>query len=216
MDYAAHYNRLIARARHRILTVYRERHHVVPRCIGGSNDRENIVALTPEEHFVAHQLLVKMHPGNFALVWSASCMTGATSRMQRSNKLYGWLRRRFAQMVSERHTGCARSAEARAKMSAAHLGKKRAPHTAETRAKMSAASKGRPKSLAHRDAFVKARTGLKLKPHSLEGRANQSRGVRAAFANGANHGNHSDPGYRARQSESMKRIWAERQLRKAG
>ena len=35
MNYAAHYERLVKRARSRSLVGYRERHHVVPKCMGG-------------------------------------------------------------------------------------------------------------------------------------------------------------------------------------
>ena len=38
MNYFDHYDRLIARARTRVLEGYRERHHVLPRCMGGSNE----------------------------------------------------------------------------------------------------------------------------------------------------------------------------------
>lgn len=47
-----------------------ERHHIVPRALGGSNAKDNIVPLTPREHFVAHLLLAKIHGGKmwFAVV----------------------------------------------------------------------------------------------------------------------------------------------------
>jgi hypothetical protein len=47
MDWALHYNRLIERARSRDLSGYVERHHVVPKCLGGGEDR---VRLTAREH----------------------------------------------------------------------------------------------------------------------------------------------------------------------
>lgn len=37
-----------------------ETHHIVPKCMGGSNDKENLVNLTAREHFVAHKLLYKI------------------------------------------------------------------------------------------------------------------------------------------------------------
>ena len=70
MDYTKHYNLLIERAKNRLLECYTERHHIVPRCMGGSDDLDNLVDLTPEEHYVAHQLLVKMHPGEHKLVYA--------------------------------------------------------------------------------------------------------------------------------------------------
>ena len=62
MNYSAHYDRLIARARSQTLVGYHEQHHVVPKCMGGGNELANLVNLTAEEHYVAHQLLVKMYP----------------------------------------------------------------------------------------------------------------------------------------------------------
>lgn len=44
---------------------YVEKHHIIPKSIGGSNKKENLVALTPKEHFVCHLLLVKMTTGKF-------------------------------------------------------------------------------------------------------------------------------------------------------
>lgn len=105
MDYHAHYNRLISRARSRVLEGYFEGHHVVPKCLGGSDTPDNIVYLTAEEHFVAHLLLVKMHPANGKLAWAAYMMTvsSKTHVAERSrNKLYGWLRRRISSEAKKR------------------------------------------------------------------------------------------------------------------
>ena len=49
---------------------YVERHHILPKCVGGGDESENLVPLTPEEHYLAHQLLVKMHPDNHRLALS--------------------------------------------------------------------------------------------------------------------------------------------------
>lgn len=40
-----------------------ESHHIIPKCLGGSNDKENLVLLTPKEHYVAHLLLTKIYKG---------------------------------------------------------------------------------------------------------------------------------------------------------
>jgi len=105
MNYSRHYELLISRAKNRILETYTESHHIIPRCMGGRNDKSNLVDLTPEEHYLAHQLLVKMHPTNVSLAKAASMMT--TGRP--SNKLYGWLRRRLASAMSETQTGTGNS-----------------------------------------------------------------------------------------------------------
>lgn len=107
MKYADHYMRLITRALNRQLDVdtYIEKHHILPKCLGGTDETANIARLTPEEHFVAHLLLVKMHPVNYSLVHAASMMCAkSTNNSQRSNKLYGWLRRRL-QLAAKQRVG---------------------------------------------------------------------------------------------------------------
>lgn len=44
---------------------YSEKHHIVPKCLGGSDDKFNLVVLTAREHFLAHYLLTKIYPDNF-------------------------------------------------------------------------------------------------------------------------------------------------------
>lgn len=38
---------------------YTEKHHIVPRSMGGTDDKENLVILTAREHYIAHLLLTK-------------------------------------------------------------------------------------------------------------------------------------------------------------
>lgn len=95
MDYHAIYNRLIERGRSSRSLNFKETHHIVPRCMGGDDSKENLVDLTPEEHFVAHQLLLKMYPDVIGLAHAAKMMTTSSKRLVRSNKYFGWLKRRF-------------------------------------------------------------------------------------------------------------------------
>lgn len=64
---------------------------------GGTNDKDNLVDLTPEEHYVAHQLLVKIYPGNQGLIRAVHCMSSSSYKNPRNNKSYGWIRRKFAE-----------------------------------------------------------------------------------------------------------------------
>lgn len=97
MKYAKIYEQLIERARNRKLSGYVERHHIVPRCMFGTDSPENLVELTPEEHYVAHQLLVRIHPENRSLIYA--CMMMASTR-NNNNRIYGWVRRRYASEIS--------------------------------------------------------------------------------------------------------------------
>jgi hypothetical protein len=64
MNYRKHYNLLIEKAKARKVEkgIYVEKHHIIPRSEGGSNDNDNIVELYPREHFVAHWLLYREDP----------------------------------------------------------------------------------------------------------------------------------------------------------
>ena len=106
MNYHFHYSKLVERAKNRILNGYGEWHHIKPRCLGGSDNRVNLVHLTAEEHFVAHQILVKMYPGHPGLVYGLkrlgeSKTAGRNKKRVRSNKMYGWIKRKATRTHSE-------------------------------------------------------------------------------------------------------------------
>lgn len=54
--------------------VYYEIHHKIPKCMGGSNNSDNLVKLTFEEHLKAHLLLHLIYPFNEKLTYSLSLM----------------------------------------------------------------------------------------------------------------------------------------------
>lgn len=60
MNYLKLYNQLMDK---RLATPskaeYTETHHVLPRCMGGEDNPENLVVLSSKEHYVAHHLLYK-------------------------------------------------------------------------------------------------------------------------------------------------------------
>jgi 5-methylcytosine-specific restriction endonuclease McrA len=62
--YTTWYNSIINKAKDRTINGYTEKHHIIPSSLGGSNDTDNLVKLTPREHFVCHLLLTKMTTGN--------------------------------------------------------------------------------------------------------------------------------------------------------
>jgi len=78
VDYGAIYDKLMGRARGRLRHGYMERHHVLPKCMGGTNRKDNLVYLTGREHFIAHKLLVRMHPNVLGL-WLALIAMGRLS-----------------------------------------------------------------------------------------------------------------------------------------
>jgi hypothetical protein len=55
------YNNIVQRASLRKhISGYTEKHHIIPKSLGGSNDSDNMVVLTAREHFICHLLLPKI------------------------------------------------------------------------------------------------------------------------------------------------------------
>jgi hypothetical protein len=193
MNYSNIYTSLIKRARSRQLDagIYFERHHIIPKCLGGTDEPENIVSLTPEEHYVAHQLLVKINKGHQGLAFAVLRMTTHTGNGRAGNKAYGWIRKQLA----ETQRGRKMSDEARANMSKAQKGLKKnltpeglerrklalksridseetrekkriastgRKHSEETKRKMSEAQRGRSKSPEHIQKMSEAQKGKRL------------------------------------------------------
>jgi len=77
-----------------------EKHHIIPKSLGGSNDKENLTHLTPREHFLAHRLLAKMTTGrdNIKMVWAIHRMMYAGNRIVNSHT-YEVCRRQFVEML---------------------------------------------------------------------------------------------------------------------
>jgi hypothetical protein len=67
LNYTEIYNQIIERARsenrRKGVGLYYEAHHIIPKCMGGGNGKENLVELTAREHFICHWLLIKMTEG---------------------------------------------------------------------------------------------------------------------------------------------------------
>lgn len=68
-------NILDARGRFACGEEYHERHHIVPKCLGGTNDDDNLIDLFAREHFIAHKLLAKENPENKSLIYAWHMMS---------------------------------------------------------------------------------------------------------------------------------------------
>ena len=129
MNYQKIYDGLIAQCQARqSLAGYKERHHIIPKSLGGSNDASNLVDLTAREHFIAHFLLAKLHGGN---QWSSIRRMRGNDDFYINSRLYEVARREIANATSKRFKGIAKPEEQRAKMSASAIGKKKSPASIE-------------------------------------------------------------------------------------
>lgn len=70
MEYLKIYNRIVERATNRNILGYVEKHHIVPKCLGGENKKSNIVSLTAKEHYICHKLLCEIYPNESKLKYA--------------------------------------------------------------------------------------------------------------------------------------------------
>lgn len=101
--YSKWYSRIINAALARTCPEISERHHIIPKSLGGSNDNSNLVSLTPREHFVCHLLLTKMTQGSekAKMIYAVKCMLRANrfhTRYIPSSRIYESIRTQFIQM----------------------------------------------------------------------------------------------------------------------
>lgn len=162
MNYKIVYDQIIARAKQRVIEGYKEKHHIVPRCIGGSNDKDNIVELTAREHFLCHWLLHEIYPNNNSLFYAFSMMSmtpkQSNNRYKPSSRVYQYCKMKMSHRIVSKET--------KTKISISHKGKK---HTPETIQKMRDAKKGKPGpnkhkkfSESHRNNIANSRIGEKI------------------------------------------------------
>jgi len=106
MNYEKTYHNLISKAkslpRKKGDGSYYELHHIVPRCMGGTDDKHNLVLLTGREHFVAHKLLHFANPHNNLLfhAYYAMCNQSEGREYSPSSRDYEYTRSLFSKQRS--------------------------------------------------------------------------------------------------------------------
>jgi hypothetical protein len=55
--------------------IYYENHHILPKCLNGDDSKNNLVLLTPKEHYVCHKLLICMYKNNISLIYAFFMMS---------------------------------------------------------------------------------------------------------------------------------------------
>jgi len=159
--YTKWYKSIITNAKTRVNQAgYFEKHHIIPKSLGGSNDSTNLVELTAKEHFICHMLLPKMTEGEshakmVRAAWMIATMGNKHhKRIKVNSRTYCKLKDEWVQTSHLRKPRtkehCAKLAypksdEHKKKISDARTGKSWGTHTATTKSKMSEWQKGIPK-----------------------------------------------------------------------
>jgi len=170
--YTKWYNQIIERAQGRVLEPPYERHHIRPRSLGGTDDRENIAFITPREHFLCHWLLVKMTTGeeHYKMLNALRMMRAENPGQKRYNtkitaRVYESLKLEYARLQSERIRG----------ENNPMWGK---THTEEARRAISEKNTGKKLTEEQIARQVAAQTGRKRAPFSEEWRGKMSESKR--------------------------------------
>ena len=118
-----------------------EEHHILPRCLGGTDSKENLVLLTIREHFKAHVLLSEAYPDNEKL--AAACIRMIRGwqgqHLKVSEEQFEVLRVKAARFISKVHKGRIKSEAERENIRKARLAAKPRKFSEEARANMAAA-----------------------------------------------------------------------------
>lgn len=150
MNYQRIYDQIIDRAksesRIKSKDVYYEAHHIIPKCMGGSDDKSNLVLLTAREHFLCHWLLHFLYRDNIKLAKAFNMMcivkdsnqlryTPSSRIIEYAKHLHSELSKGQPGYWKDKHL----SDEAKQKLKLINTGK---AHTVETKEKMSITRKG--------------------------------------------------------------------------
>ena len=65
-----------------------ERHHILPKFLGGNNNSNNLVRLTTREHFICHYLLIKFVPDIFVARATLACSMMLNTSWSHKNLRY--------------------------------------------------------------------------------------------------------------------------------
>ena len=121
---------------------YCEVHHIVPRSLGGSNDKDNLISLTPRQHYIAHWMLWKACGGVAGRSFFMMSNLGKYGKV--NSTTYAQVRENYSEQVKQQMAVKpnipAFTPEHREKLRQAKLGKKRPE---ETRCKVANAQRGR-------------------------------------------------------------------------
>jgi len=158
--YKIWYDSIIQKAKNRILNCYKEKHHILPKCLGGKDNQKNLVELTAREHFIVHMLLCKFTKAEakIKMLYAFNFMSVVRNN-NRNYKINSMIAQKlrsefFANKpkhttesklkMSKSRLGIKLSEETRKKVGLAQLGNKKAlglKHTEETKNKIKEANK---------------------------------------------------------------------------
>jgi hypothetical protein len=111
--YEKWYKNITDFAKHRITEDYTEKHHILPKSLGGSDKITNLVYLTAREHFICHWLLTKIYPEgeeHWKMINAFRMMRAENPKQKRYStnitaRVYSNLKEEYSKLQSQRYIG---------------------------------------------------------------------------------------------------------------
>jgi hypothetical protein len=150
-----------------------ERHHIIPRRLGGTNDQANIIRLAFSDHLFAHLLLAKIYRGQMATAANIMLIRGAEGKRGRNARIhYSWVRRLHRANMSKGQKDRMRNPALRLQISSALKGRKKDPEAINKRTATRLAKNWRPSM----EARQKMSKSWKLNPAAVKAMQQANRG----------------------------------------
>jgi hypothetical protein len=138
------YLKFVESLKSQVIDGYCEVHHIIPKSLGGTNAKDNLIKLTPRQHYIAHWMLWKALGGVAGRSFFMMSNFGKYGKV--NSKTYGLARKDYSEQVKIQMA----------------IRPNRPAFTPEHRDKLRQAKLGKPLSAEHRANVSKARLGRKL------------------------------------------------------
>jgi uncharacterized alkaline shock family protein YloU len=203
--------------------VYYENHHIIPKCLNGTNNEDNLVLLTAREHFICHKLLTYIYPTNRKIVLAFHKMTFGNhhDKYNLTSKDYSYARELISKIPMTTETkikiglaiknryltnGC--SSETRKKLSQSLKGRiapnKGRPMSEIQKHKLSLALKEKTKIISDETRRKMSESAKKKPKVSIETRKKMSEKRRGKLNPMANKLGKNNPNFGSKRSEETK------------
>ena len=101
------YLKFIESCKQQEINGFYEKHHIIPRSLGGTDEVSNLVKLTARQHFIAHLILSKMFKGQSSIKMhhAAWNMVNRDKGIRTNSRTYEELRKKRSELLSVMFAG---------------------------------------------------------------------------------------------------------------
>ncbi len=189
MDHQKIYDSIIenARKQNRIkyAGIYYENHHIIPKCLNGSDKQYNRILLSAREHFVCHKLLTYIYKENYKIISAFNLMIFMNKRKYGiTSRDYEYVRELYAKTPIDEETRQKRKKIIHTKEWNNKISKTLKNHLVldKTRQKISSSNLGRIYGEEARKNYKRGNRnknlGIKHSPESIEKTMKKIRGIK--------------------------------------